>query len=305
MHNYAPLALAFRSRANALIHVLDTLSRVGSLPEDTFSGQAAASYRTRHGKVVSAVTRLIDAYNTAASALEETLTQSDLTHGTYKVTRALLNVQEVEERLARLSLRLPKPSSSSISPVSAVTPIAAPVTTRENLIASLPSRPAANGAPPGFSPAAFRKLFAASISQAPSDEAARALRFAASNLGFPYSVEKRSKKGFFDCSSFVSSALSSAGLPVKFDGMLADTSMLMGSVLSSGVLKEVPVSATLPGDLLFYRDESLPPSEPGAWHVVLLLADGYIAHAPSAGKVTRIETINTSTKPVLALRIRS
>jgi cell wall-associated NlpC family hydrolase len=87
--------------------------------------------------------------------------------------------------------------------------------------------------------------------------------------------------------------------------MLADTAMLLSSFSAPGSsLSTIDPSDVKPGDLLFY---SLPnrAGTPPTQHVVMVLANGYIMHAPSSGSVTRIERMNTALTPIAARRIRS
>ncbi len=298
-------ALSFRRRANALIPLLDTLNRQCSLPETVFQGAAAVAYQKRQKTIADAVTTLIEAYNRCAQALEE-LTPHGLASSRHSAGSALAMVKDLEERLASLLSRpLPKTSPTIASAPVVLAPVEVVRTPRERLAERIPSRPARNGVPSGFSSKTFRDLLKASLAGASSDVAASALLWGSQNLGVPYSQSKRQRPGFFDCSSFVSRAMETAGISASTDGMLADTSMLLSSFSAPGSsLAAIDPSDVKPGDLLFY---SLPnrAGTPPTQHVVMVLANGYIMHAPSSGSVTLIERMNTTLTPIAARRIRS
>jgi cell wall-associated NlpC family hydrolase len=298
-------ALSFRRRANALIPVLDTLNRQCALPDSVFQGAAATAYQKRQKTIADAVTTLIDAYNRCAQALEE-LTPHGIAQARHSVGSTLATVKDLEERLASLLSRpLPKSSPTLQTASIAVQAPALTRTLRERLEDRIPSRPAKNGVPSGFSSKTFRSLLKASIAAAPSDRAASVLLWGSQNLGMPYNRSKRQRPGFFDCSSFVSRAMETSGVEASIDGMLADTAMLLSSFSAPGSsLSTIDPSDVKPGDLLFY---SLPnrAGTPPTQHVVMVLANGYIMHAPSSGSVTRIERMNTALTPIAARRIRS
>ena len=297
-------ALAFRARANTLIPVLDALNRQCALPDSAFQGVAATAYRARQRVVSDAVVALIDAYNRTASALEQ-LSPNDMSMTRYKVGTALASLKALEERLTKLLARPLPLTSPTLAPVVVIQNIAVTRTPREVLTYRIPSRAAQNGVPKGFKASQFRALLASSIAQAPSDAAAAALLWGSKNLGFPYSLKKRQRPGFFDCSSFVVGSIESAGQTASIDGVAADTSTLLGSFTGPDKpLVAISPSDAKPGDLLFYSTQLGRGAAP-VQHVVLVLADGYIMHAPSSGSVTRIEKMDLTQTPFAARRIRS
>ncbi len=297
-------ALAFRARANTLIPILDALNRQCALPEAAFQGVAATAYRNRVRVIAESVVSLMDAYNRTAAALEQ-LSPHDLTSARYKVGTALASLKALEDRLGSLLARPLPRTAPSLAPA-VVVPVADVVRTPREVIASrIPSRPAQNGVPKGFKASQFRALIADSIAQAPSDIAASALLWGSKNLGFPYSLKKRYRPGFFDCSSFVSRAIESAGQTASIDGNIADTSSLLGSFTGSDkALVAISPTDAKPGDLLFYSTQFGRGAAP-VQHVVIVLANGYIMHAPSSGSVTKIEKMDLTQTPFAARRIRS
>lgn len=127
-------------------------------------------------------------------------------------------------------------------------------------------------------------LCARSVASAPSPAAAQAVKFALRNVGVPYSLPKRNNKGYFDCSSLVTRAYQSAGVPIAPPGTNAPTTHSM--LPRDGWTRakwSVPVSASSarPGDLVF----------PHEGHVTMLLADGQTVHAPASGDVVHVRSM--------------
>lgn len=296
----ASVARGFRARANALIPVLDVLERDSKISQDLFSGDAAVAYEKRRRQIVSAVGRLIDAYNRCARALEN----ATETEARYVVGSALAEIKDIEADLARITAYSMPALKGSLAPSPVVKSAAPELSFKDVLVGKIPSRPAANGVPQGMSSTQFRKLVSNSIKESASDAAAAALLWASSNLGVPYSQENRQKRGFFDCSSFVSSAFESAGVPMRQDVMLYDTTdLLRGFQRDDASMVSVSMQDAKPGDLILYERPPVAGAQP-VMHVVILLANGYIMHAPNTGSVTRIEKLNPAAVPVAVKRIK-
>jgi hypothetical protein len=113
------------------------------------------------------------------------------------------------------------------------------------------------------------KLCADSVALARSPQHAEAIKWALNRLGWTYSQPQRAKEGYADCSSLISRAYTASGIPMGFV-----TAMLPGAKntqkTSAGDLR--------PGD--FYK--------PSSGHVVMVLAHGYIVHAPKSGDVVKV-----------------
>lgn len=123
------------------------------------------------------------------------------------------------------------------------------------------------------------------------------------NLGVPYDATRRQDPNRFDCSSFVSSGITAAGLDISSNGVLPDTSSMLASGTGpGGFLQAIDVSDVKPGDLLFWG-----PPQFATGHVVMVLEDGYVMHAPRAGSVTSIAKLSgmLSVQPLCARRIIS
>ena len=141
------------------------------------------------------------------------------------------------------------------------------------------------------------QLCADSVRRARSPAAALAIRFALAQLGAPYSQARRNEPRIFDCSSFVTRAYQSAGVPIvypatpdRIDGTgganAATTATMIGAVWA------MPVTAATarPGDLVFF-----PGAEPPNGHVGMLLADGVMVHTNASGDVAHVDPLDTTT----------
>jgi cell wall-associated NlpC family hydrolase len=136
-------------------------------------------------------------------------------------------------------------------------------------------------APPNTLPASVTSVEAlcqASVAGARSPQAALAIKYALNNLGDPYSQALRNSVGYYDCSSFATRAYQAAGVPIAPAGQNAPTTYVIAN--APWAIHESWSSAQ-PGDLI----------EPDSGHVVILLADGYIAQAPMTGEVTDVTAV--------------
>jgi len=115
-----------------------------------------------------------------------------------------------------------------------------------------------------------RLLCERSASAAPSDTAARAIKFAMHQLGVPYSSSGRFGPHGYDCSGLVWQAYAHAGIDIG--------ASLSGTIVSGGGVRHPRSMAEVrPGDLIGY---------PG--HVAMALADGRIIEAARPGTTVRI-----------------
>ena len=147
----------------------------------------------------------------------------------------------------------------------------------------------ASGCPTSAPPGTLRggesnvaQLCADSVAQARSPEAAAAIKYALNNLGVPYSQAQRNEVGYYDCSSFVSRAYEAAGVNIAPAGVNAPTTYTIAN--APWAIHE-SFAAAKPGDLV----------EPDSGHVVMLLANGYLAQASMPGDVTNVTTVWWST----------
>lgn len=129
---------------------------------------------------------------------------------------------------------------------------------------SAPAGTLLDGAP------SLASLCSQSVAEARSAQAASAIIYALDHLGDPYSQPLRNARGYYDCSSLVSRAYQSAGVPIAPPGQNAPTTYAIAS--APWAVRE-SLSQAKPGDL----------EEPTPDHVVMLLADGYVVQAPYTG----------------------
>jgi len=130
-----------------------------------------------------------------------------------------------------------------------------------------------------------------SIAEAPSSQAALAIKTAFSRLGAPYACEGVGRLGAwrFDCSSLVSrSYADSSGIPVARIGWAPSTRDMIpwdGVALDPHYVR-IEEKEIRPGDLLLYRSCTTPPCS--YQHVVMALVDGYILHTNDCGDIAHI-----------------
>lgn len=130
----------------------------------------------------------------------------------------------------------------------------------------------------------LRSLCVDSVNQAVSIQAASAIVFVFNNLGVKYDQTTRGTTTF-DCSSYVATAYMYAGVPM---GSITSPYTTHNLLPRDGrqplsYIEEISLTERKPGDLYF----------PIEGHVVMILANGYIAHAPNDGKVTNIRKFST------------
>lgn len=133
------------------------------------------------------------------------------------------------------------------------------------------------------------ELCARSVAQAATPAAANAIKFMFQNLGAPYSGPNRMTKGWFDCSSYVSSAYEAAGVDAIQNGWAPTTRELAPYPGYRGVswLHTVSWEARRPGDLAV----TPPTRSDGGGHVMMVLADGFMIHTGATGDVSNVTTL--------------
>lgn len=115
-----------------------------------------------------------------------------------------------------------------------------------------------------------RALCERSASQARSDTAARAIKFALRQVGVPYNSTNRLGLTGYDCSGLVWRSYREAGVDIG-----ANTS---GTIVTpGGVRVSVPMSQVKPGDLIWYQG-----------HIAMALADGRMVEAAKPGTKVRV-----------------
>jgi hypothetical protein len=137
----------------------------------------------------------------------------------------------------------------------------------------------------------YYELCVRSVAQAPTPEAAMAIKWAMARAGSPYSQPQRLGPSTFDCSSLVMRAYrDGGGLPVP----IATTHSLVpwGGRTRPAWSVPLPVYEGRPGDLYFpsYGNVLDSAGQPGG-HVVMLLADGLMIHAPATGDVVHVRPV--------------
>ena len=132
-------------------------------------------------------------------------------------------------------------------------------------------------------------LCARSVAQAPTIEAALAIKYAFRALGAPYACDENSRYDSFayDCSSLV---VRSYAKGASMSSILAEQTTITtrqmvpwgGGVLASW-LTDIPDDALKPGDLVLYDL-----GHADTRHVVLMLADGMMLHTDECGDVAHV-----------------
>ena len=134
------------------------------------------------------------------------------------------------------------------------------------------------------------EICALSVAQAPTAEAALAIKYAFRALGALYACEGigRAEPFRYDCSSLVSRAYAEgAGLLTATTTWIPSTRDLLpwgghGQVSWSQTIEETEAR---PGDLVFYDTGHV-----DSRHVVMLLADGLMLHVAACGDVANVDT---------------
>jgi cell wall-associated NlpC family hydrolase len=133
------------------------------------------------------------------------------------------------------------------------------------------------------------ELCAKSVSEAPSVEAALAIKYAFRALGADYACDGigRWQPFRYDCSSLVMrSYWQGAGVKVLLNGILPTTRNMVpwdGRVKAPWLTDILPEEAQ-PGDLVLYDT-----GRPDSRHVVMLLSDGMMIHVGACGDVVNID----------------
>ena len=123
------------------------------------------------------------------------------------------------------------------------------------------------------------ELCANSVAQAPTGEAARAIKFQLNNLGLPYSQPNRMQTGYYDCSSLAMRSYAAAGLQVLVGGWAPNTAAIRASKWA----ERISMGDTRPGDLVY----------PTPGHVATKLSDGYVVHTSRPGDVSHVRAMYT------------
>ncbi|MGI8330897.1 peptidoglycan amidohydrolase family protein [Actinomadura scrupuli] len=127
----------------------------------------------------------------------------------------------------------------------------------------------------------IHQLCVDSVAKAGTPQAAMAIKWALSHLGWVYSMERRNEPNIADCSSFVSRAYRDSGaIPNLYRGNAPTT----GTFRVVRWMKQISLSQAQPGDLV----------EPHSGHVAMQLADGYKVHTNTRTDVSRVERAYSS-----------
>lgn len=125
------------------------------------------------------------------------------------------------------------------------------------------------------------KLCVDSVAQARTPQAAMAIKWALSHLGYPYCMCGLRNTTNFDCSSFVSRSYRDSGaIPNLYQGNAPTTHKLRNVPWAH----QITFAQVAPGDLV----------EPHSGHVAMQLADGYKVHTNDPSDVSRIERAYSS-----------
>lgn len=143
-----------------------------------------------------------------------------------------------------------------------------------------PASAPANTLRAGSASLGVAELCANSVAQAPTPEAAVAIKYQLNHLGQPYSQPNRMKDNWYDCSSLAMRSYSSAGLGVLVGGWAPNTAAIRASKWA----ERISLEQTLPGDLVY----------PSPGHVATKLSDGYIVHTNRPGDVSHVTAMYKS-----------
>jgi cell wall-associated NlpC family hydrolase len=122
---------------------------------------------------------------------------------------------------------------------------------------------------------------ARSVAQARNPETAKAIKYALTHLGNPYSQPKRNLEGWYDCSSFYSRAFEETGTPIisRGNGGWPQTTWSIGGPNAQAFWVQIPFGEARPGDAIL--TDSL-------GHVAMRLVDGLVAETVRDGDVSKI-----------------
>jgi cell wall-associated NlpC family hydrolase len=123
------------------------------------------------------------------------------------------------------------------------------------------------------------QLCANSVAQAPTPQAALAIKYQLNHLGVPYSQPNRMQEGYFDCSSLAMRSYQAAGVDVLVGGWAPNTA----AIRTSRWAERITQSQVRPGDLVF----------PFAGHVATALSDGFMVHTNRPGDVSHVKAMYT------------
>jgi peptidoglycan DL-endopeptidase CwlO len=111
----------------------------------------------------------------------------------------------------------------------------------------------------------------------PGAAARRAVAYALDHLGAPY-LWGAAGPGAFDCSGLTMAAYAAAGVAIP-----------RVSRAQWGAGRHVDLASLIPGDLVFYADNTADPST--IHHVGMYIGRGLMVHAPHTGAVVRVASI--------------
>lgn len=131
------------------------------------------------------------------------------------------------------------------------------------------------------------KICADAVAQAPTPEAALAIKWALTHLGWAYSQDKRMTDGYADCSSFVSRAYhDGAKLPIY-----KSWAPVTVGFVNVKWTKPVTIATSRPGDLML----------PFPGHIAMQLTDGYKVQTNQTGDVSKVDRTYTSAWAVVRI----
>ena len=134
----------------------------------------------------------------------------------------------------------------------------------------------------------INKLCVDSVAQARTPEAAKAIKWALTHLGIPYSQDHRNEANWADCSSFVSRAYRDSGAIPNLYPQGSNAPVTgpppVPNIRQASWSQEIPFSQLKPGDLV----------EPHPGHVAMRLANGYKVHTNQTGDVSKVDRAYSS-----------
>lgn len=132
------------------------------------------------------------------------------------------------------------------------------------------------------------EMCARSVAGARTPEAAKAIKYALTHVGLPYSQPKRNAAGYYDCSSYVTRAYQAAGLNTAPPGQNAP---VVATIITAKWSVKIDFNQRKPGDLVAWDWDGRAP-----WgdHVAMALIDGWMVHTNKTGDVSHVTTFPKS-----------
>lgn len=151
-----------------------------------------------------------------------------------------------------------------------------------------PTNAPANTLRSGADKVGISDICARSVAGARTAEAALAIKYTLTHLGYAYSQPRRNSDAAFDCSSYVSRAYQAAGLNTAPPGQNAP---IVTGIIAARWTVKINFNDRMPGDLVAYDWDG---AAPHGDHVVMALVDNWMVHTNKTGDVSHVTKIISS-----------